>query len=523
MEALVSAKPKPLALDALYWDGGVASASRQRAYDNAQRELTLERHCALLRVHRYLPGVALGRHERASQAARVDYCREAGIEMVRRPTGGGAVYLDPGQIAWTLTAPRSLWAGTLAELLAALASGQALALRTLGIDARYASPNDIEVEGRKLGSVFASLEDDHLIAQGTLLLDLDMRALLSALRVPKEKLSPEGIQSARERFATLNELNDGTPLPPSRLLGCMREGAELALGHAFRPSLGLHGQLGLQAGAASSVDERESEAAEAFTVTAGGVVHARVVLDARGSRLARLEINGDVDVQPGGLLCDLADALQGVSLEDIDTAAAARLAGNPHELVGFEADQLTQTIRLAAARARQQRSFHLDLAQANTLMVHDPGGPGDAQAILAKAEVMLVPYCAKPAWCELRHEDDCTECGLCEVSEAYRLAREHGIPAVTIQNFEHLEATLAELKAAGVNAYVGMCCQNFYIKRAHAFHRAGMPAVLLDIEGSNCYELQQEDLAYKGEFKAEARLNEEVLEKVMRFVPRIGV
>jgi len=71
------------------------------------------------------------------------------------------------------------------------------------------------------------------------------------------------------------------------------------------------------------------------------------------------------------------------------------------------------------------------------------------------------------------------------------------------------------MRTDGERAYVGMCCSNFFIKRHRAFRDAGLPAVLMDISGSNCYELQQEDQAYAGRFAAQATLNEKLLEQVM--------
>jgi len=67
-----------------------------------------------------------------------------------------------------------------------------------------------------------------------------------------------------------------------------------------------------------------------------------------------------------------------------------------------------------------------------------------------------------------------------------------------------------------------MCCRHFYLKREYAFREAGIPAVLMDITGSNCYELQQEDLAYAGKFQAQAHLDLEVLRKVMKCVPPVA-
>ena len=160
--------------------------------------------------------------------------------------------------------------------------------------------------------------------------------------------------------------------------------------------------------------------------------------------------------------------------------------------------------------------------EASTVIVHDPGGAADTPALLARARVMLVPYCAKPTWCKWRHREGCPECGRCAVGTAYRLGRARGMRVITIRNFEHLEATLAELRDAGVDTYMGMCCHHFFLKREYAFRAAGMPAVLLDIAGANCYELQQEEAAYEGCFAAQSELDLPVLQKVMTAVPSCG-
>jgi lipoate-protein ligase A len=111
---------------------------------------------------------------------------------------------------------------------------------------------------------------------------------------------------------------------------------------------------------------------------------------------------------------------------------------------------------------------------------------------------------------------------MCEVGEAYRLARERNMQAITITSYEHLTATLGAMQAKGTTAYVGMCCSNFFIKRHQAFQAAGMAAVLMDIAGANCYELKAESAAYAGCFKAQASLDMESVRQVMRFVPRRG-
>jgi lipoate-protein ligase A len=152
-------------------------------------------------------------------------------------------------------------------------------------------------------------------------------------------------------------------------------------------------------------------------------------------------------------------------------------------------------------------------------MLHDPEGTSDVTGLLARATMVLVPYCAKPAWCRWRHREGCSECGLCEVGEAYRLARERGMAITTITNYEHLVGTLRDMKARSVEAYVGMCCGNFFVKRQRAFAEAGIPAVLMDVSGANCYELKQEEDAYAGTFRAEAKIDRDLLERVIALVP----
>ena len=161
--------------------------------------------------------------------------------------------------------------------------------------------------------------------------------------------------------------------------------------------------------------------------------------------------------------------------------------------------------------------FQLNNDEATSIML--AGENIDASSILETASVMLVPYCAKPNWCKWRHTIDCIECGKCEVGDAYKMARERNLEVVTIMNYEHLVDTLGKMKKANVSSYVGMCCGEFFLKRHHAFRDCGMDAVLIDIEGANCYELNEEHLAYQGTFKAEAMLDLPIVEKIMNEVP----
>jgi len=195
------------------------------------------------------------------------------------------------------------------------------------------------------------------------------------------------------------------------------------------------------------------------------------------------------------------------------------LHGNRASPAGFTENDLAHVLQLALEKSRLQQALKID---SDNLMLYRPDNSISAQAILESADVMLVPYCAKPTWCEWRNSEDCPECGLCDVGEAYRLARERNMQVMTITHYENLVSTLTAMKESGTRSYVGMCCSNFFIKRHKAFQEAGIPALLMDIAGSNCYELNQESAAYAGQFQAQAELDEPLLQHVMKFVPGAG-
>ena len=107
-------------------------------------------------------------------------------------------------------------------------------------------------------------------------------------------------------------------------------------------------------------------------------------------------------------------------------------------------------------------------------------------------------------------------CGECSVGEAWTLGHERKLRTVCITNFEDLMEELAKLKKQGVPAFIGCCCQPFYIKHAEDFDRQGLPGILIDIENTTCYELDQSEAAYKGQFRSQTSLNMPLLHSILR-------
>lgn len=514
-------------------DSGTAAASRNAEIDAADLAACARgERAGRLRFHASLPAASIGAHQALEREVRVEYCRAHGIETVRRGTSGGALYLDPGQFAFTLTVrrPQRGFEGKLAGVLARAAEAVASGLRRLGIAAGIKPPNDVEVGGRKIASVYVARSAGAAQLQAVLLRSVDVETMLKALRVPTEKLSPDGLAGARERLTSIESCCALPPGPEeiARALVAAFAGVfALRFDATVRP-VPMPALVASPAGGAGSPDPagKWSASRRAMIETrlkAGAVtLRARADFGSLDRCLDAVEIATDAHFEPGCFLRELERSLEGEAPARIGHRVGSLAGRLGFDAAGIEAADIERLLVQLVEQHRFARACGLDAAQASALMpVAGADGP-DTAAVLKRAAVMLVPYCAKPAWCKWRHRDGCSECGLCEAGAAYGLARAHGMRVTTVTNYEHLVAVLAVMKEAAVPAYIGMCCGNFFLKRYRAFADAGIPALLMDISGSNCYELGTESEAYAGTFRAEARLDARLLERVMRFVPPRG-
>jgi lipoate-protein ligase A len=282
------------------------------------------------RFMRFPPTALVGRHQALSQEIDVRHCKAHGIGIVRRITGGGAIYLDEGQLGWGLVFHRSaLGRGSLPELARDICLAVASGLRRLGVEARYRPRNDIEVDGRKISGTGGFFDGDTLIYQGTVLVDMDPAAMVAALRVPRAKLEKRQLDSAAQRVVTLRELlgprTPGLPAVQQALLEAFAERfdvewvaedlreAETAL--AWRRH---REEIGTDAFVAEIDDPAQDRDFAVGTHTGpGGTITSYLRLEgpARG-RIGQVLITGDFFVAPPRIVLDLEATLRGGYVTD---------------------------------------------------------------------------------------------------------------------------------------------------------------------------------------------------------------
>lgn len=153
------------------------------------------------------PCVVLGRFQSVRNEVDEEAAARAGVEIVRRVSGGGAMFIEPeGAITWSLYAPEALTRGmTFAESYRFFDAWVVDALRELGIDAWYEPLNDITSAGGKIGGAAQARRGGAVLHHTTMAYDMNVPLMLSILRIGKEKLSDKGVMSAAKRVGPLRQ------------------------------------------------------------------------------------------------------------------------------------------------------------------------------------------------------------------------------------------------------------------------------------------------------------------------------
>ena len=333
-------------------DTGVRGGRENVAFDQA----LIEAHAAgrapdTIRFLRFRPCALVGLHQMLSHEVRLEYCRAHGIEVGRRITGGGGLYLDEGQVGWELVLPRRALGGELAAVSARICRAAAAGLQRLGVPAEFRPRNDIEVGGRKISGTGGLADGETLFFQGTLLIDFDPARMIEVLKVPVEKLARRDLDDARRRVTTLREVLGRVP-PLREVEEALLEGLREHLGLApyWGEATGYEEALARRLHDAEfgrdefvhSLDAPGAEPAQvsASLVRRGGSLRADLRLEGPGrdphlSRNREALITGDFFVSPARAVLDLEASLRGLAAAEAGAAVEAFFARTQCETPGL--------------------------------------------------------------------------------------------------------------------------------------------------------------------------------------------
>ncbi|WNS76784.1 lipoate--protein ligase [Bacillus sp. DTU_2020_1000418_1_SI_GHA_SEK_038] len=162
------------------------------------------------------PSIIIGKNQNTIEEINTEYVESNGIHVVRRLSGGGAVYHDLGNLNFSFITKDD---GESFHNFRKFTEPVVQALQKLGVNAELSGRNDLTAEGRKISGNAQFSTKGKMFSHGTLLFDSEIDSVVSALKVKKDKIESKGIKSIRSRVANISEfLTEKITIEEFRLL-----------------------------------------------------------------------------------------------------------------------------------------------------------------------------------------------------------------------------------------------------------------------------------------------------------------
>ena len=277
------------------------------------------------------PTVIFGRNQVMEAEVNMPYCREKGIQLYRRKSGGGCVYSDTGNIMLSYITNTTDVISTFGRYLDTLAGY----LKDTGVNATKSGRNDILIDDKKVSGNAFFLKPKSSIVHGTMLFDSDFDELVRAITPSEDKIKSKGVASVRQHVTNLKPYYD-----KSETYGFLSDIDSFKRYLKFR-------FCGRQDGSLDSIDLTEEQVQEIEKIEAGylepdflegrshsftisrrkkifGVGDVNVELDIEKDRVMRCHVSGDFFSLKDGLDMELTRRIEGISdnAGDIEKALA---------------------------------------------------------------------------------------------------------------------------------------------------------------------------------------------------------
>ncbi|GAA5416687.1 lipoate-protein ligase LplJ [Paraliobacillus ryukyuensis] len=151
------------------------------------------------------PSIIIGKNQNTIEEINTKYVEEHGIDVVRRLSGGGAVYHDEGNLNFSFITKDD---GDSFHNFAKFTQPVVDALQELGVPAELKGRNDLAAEGKKISGNAQFTTRGRMFSHGTLMYDSEIEHVVSALNVNAEKIKSKGIKSIRSRVSNISEFMD---------------------------------------------------------------------------------------------------------------------------------------------------------------------------------------------------------------------------------------------------------------------------------------------------------------------------
>ncbi len=149
--------------------------------------------------------VVVGKHQNTIEEINTAYVKEHGVQVVRRLSGGGAVYHDLGNLNYSFIVNAPMGVYNFRELCQPVAD----TLIRLGVNVEFSGRNDLVIDGKKISGNAQFIRGGRILHHGTLLFHSDLDRISKVLAVKDDKITSKGIKSVRSRVTNICEYLPG--------------------------------------------------------------------------------------------------------------------------------------------------------------------------------------------------------------------------------------------------------------------------------------------------------------------------
>lgn len=148
------------------------------------------------------PTIVVGKNQNTIEEINLDFVRKNNINVVRRLSGGGAVYHDFGNLNYTIISKSQK---STAFNFEAFTKPIIEVLAKLGVKAEFTGRNDLTIDGKKFCGNAQYVKKGKVLHHGAILFNTDLEVLSKALKVPKDKIESKGVKSVRSRVTNIKD------------------------------------------------------------------------------------------------------------------------------------------------------------------------------------------------------------------------------------------------------------------------------------------------------------------------------
>jgi lipoate-protein ligase A len=325
------------------------------------------------------PYVCIGVHQELEKEVDTAYCSQNNIPLVRRQTGGGAVYLDSQQQFYQIVVRRDDPAVPLGveAFYRRFLQVTAAVYQRFGLPAEYRPINDVIIGGRKASGNGAVTIGEALVLIGNIICDIDIDVMVNVLKVPSEKFRDKMVQSLSTYMTSLKR---ETGCIPDRdlITQYLVEEYEALLGTSLKPGEltdeeNAYLQTTMQRLRSDEWLHKTSRRREKLlslveakcTKVAGGVMVCeashkaekliRITLETVNGRISDILISGDFFYEPEDTLGELEEELKGTKIRKkiLTSKIEEFFEKNNIKLAGVTAKDFVEAILIAQSKVKR--------------------------------------------------------------------------------------------------------------------------------------------------------------------------